>query len=78
MEAPEASVGVAPWFLSCQACKWDSKRAFRGGGGYVFEKSAGINGESERERKGIAAEAARSLMLTLSPITVLVYDLQRR
>ncbi|PWN23640.1 hypothetical protein BCV69DRAFT_309521 [Microstroma glucosiphilum] len=50
MEAPEASVGVAPWFLSCQACKWDSKRAFRGGGGYVFEKSTGINAQVEAQR----------------------------
>lgn len=38
LTAPEASLGVAPFFLSCSCCRWDSKRI-----GLVAEKAADLS-----------------------------------
>lgn len=38
LTSAEASVGVAPYFLSCTCCRWDSKRV-----GIVADKPAGVS-----------------------------------
>lgn len=63
LESVEASIGIAPYFLSCGYCRWDSKSK-QGGSkqSLIFEKPTGISSEYGR---------AGAIALTMVPVKIL-------